>query len=344
MSNNTNKADQFMKEGKKIGTKSLFRWKPDYDGAASYYDKAAGIYRNSKQMEKAKEAYLAACDAHAKADNTYLAGRSLESMGSMLKDQKQTNEAAERYQEACTYFQEDGKFDKAAEILVKAAGLLDDVEKAAELYMTALQMFLDHEKYHLIKNNFSSCISFFVRNKLWDKAVEFFEKQTEAFIQMNQEHNVRKCYASIIVCLLARGDWHAADDEFHKYQLEHDFGSSEQGILISRLLSAYANRDNDAIQDLTKGGNLSGLDNAIGRLFKSIRVDPEGEKLVSRHAGITEELGSLNDQEHEYESSKGFNNNTNNNDNDDNTGNANNEPDEGNDVEDLDEIDEDDLT
>eukprot|EP01028_Stygiella_incarcerata_P011029 TRINITY_DN603_c0_g4_i2.p1 TRINITY_DN603_c0_g4~~TRINITY_DN603_c0_g4_i2.p1 ORF type:complete len:109 (-),score=18.35 TRINITY_DN603_c0_g4_i2:26-352(-) len=55
-----------MKEGKKLSSKTLFRWKPDWDHASIAFDKAGLCFKNAKEFEKALEAYTLSGEAHEK--------------------------------------------------------------------------------------------------------------------------------------------------------------------------------------------------------------------------------------------------------------------------------------
>ncbi|GFO02952.1 gamma-soluble nsf attachment protein [Plakobranchus ocellatus] len=49
---------------------SLFKWKPDTDGAVAEYTKAATAFRNAKAYEQAKESYIKVGDLQ-KSINSY---------------------------------------------------------------------------------------------------------------------------------------------------------------------------------------------------------------------------------------------------------------------------------
>ncbi|CAL1532352.1 unnamed protein product [Lymnaea stagnalis] len=57
-------ADKYLKT-------SLFKWKPDQDGAAAEYLKAATAFRNAKALDQAKESYIKVGELQ-KAMNAYL--------------------------------------------------------------------------------------------------------------------------------------------------------------------------------------------------------------------------------------------------------------------------------
>lgn len=66
----------------------------------------------------------------------YSAGKSLEQAGSMWLEAKQTAKGVAAFQQASMYYREDGKSDKGAELLIKAAEQLggDDAEDTMRLF------------------------------------------------------------------------------------------------------------------------------------------------------------------------------------------------------------------
>ncbi|KAL9541786.1 hypothetical protein PS6_010145 [Mucor atramentarius] len=58
---------KYMQQGDKAASKGLFR-KPDWDVAASYYERAATAFKIAKSYDQAVQAYVKASEALSKAD------------------------------------------------------------------------------------------------------------------------------------------------------------------------------------------------------------------------------------------------------------------------------------
>ncbi|TRY66119.1 hypothetical protein DNTS_035597 [Danionella cerebrum] len=59
-----NEAHEHIAKAEKCLKTSMTKWKPDYDGAASEMAKAAVAFKNAKQFEQAKDAYLKEAEYH----------------------------------------------------------------------------------------------------------------------------------------------------------------------------------------------------------------------------------------------------------------------------------------
>lgn len=153
-------ADALMKQAHKHLEKTLTRWKPNYDSAADEYEKAAKLYTNLRLRDKAIDAWRRASQAHAKAQNPLFAGRCLENLASFLvdyateatsmnpsspsssapptdpasalaADANAFTQAAAVYEEAGVIYSGEGKIDRYADLLVKAAETVGLVSKRA---------------------------------------------------------------------------------------------------------------------------------------------------------------------------------------------------------------------
>ncbi|KAG1441001.1 hypothetical protein G6F56_011676 [Rhizopus delemar] len=109
-----------IQQGDKAASKGLFR-KPDWDLAASYYDRAATCFKIAKSYDQAVQAYAKSSEALFKADAIHLAGKATENAAFILANNlSQPQRAAEAYQRASNFFMTQGSIDRAAEQLEKA--------------------------------------------------------------------------------------------------------------------------------------------------------------------------------------------------------------------------------
>eukprot|EP01027_Heterolobosea_sp_BB2_P008439 GEZU01012523.1.p1 GENE.GEZU01012523.1~~GEZU01012523.1.p1 ORF type:complete len:314 (-),score=131.02 GEZU01012523.1:403-1344(-) len=265
-------ADELFKEAKKLSTKSLFRWKPEYDQAATKYEKAGNLYKHSKENAKAVEAFLKASECHYLAENVYLAGKELETAGNICRDDKDNARACELYRKAAEIFLEDGKPDKAASLFTSAARIAEDVDKAVELYKRAIDVFVDEEKYVMSGDAFRTFNAFLLRNGRIVDAIENIKKQIKAFEALDQPHNVWKAYLSIIVLHLYNNDWVAADNEMSNFIQNEGFARTIERELADRLLDAYDQRDSEELEKTIKEQHFTFLENEVGKLALKLRV------------------------------------------------------------------------
>ena len=64
---------------------SYFKWKPDWESAASEYEKAATAFRVGKAVPRAIDAFCRASEAHEKFDSTFMAAKHLETAPRRLR-------------------------------------------------------------------------------------------------------------------------------------------------------------------------------------------------------------------------------------------------------------------
>ncbi len=80
-------ARSLVKEANGMSKRSLFRWSPDYDTAATKYEKAATMYKNGKQFNDSVIYYCAAGDCYYKSSSSFLAGKNYENAGNVRRDE-----------------------------------------------------------------------------------------------------------------------------------------------------------------------------------------------------------------------------------------------------------------
>uniref|UniRef100_A0A3Q2NWB9 Gamma-soluble NSF attachment protein n=1 Tax=Fundulus heteroclitus TaxID=8078 RepID=A0A3Q2NWB9_FUNHE len=109
-----NEAHEHIAKAEKCLKTSLTKWKPDFDSAASEYAKAAVCFKNAKQYEQAKDAYLKEAEYHTENKTA------IEQAGMMMKEQKKMPEAIQYIEKACMMYMENGTPDTAAMALDRA--------------------------------------------------------------------------------------------------------------------------------------------------------------------------------------------------------------------------------
>merc|ERR1719309_724781 len=92
-----NEAHEHMAKGDKYLKTSFTKWKPDYDSAASEYGKAAVCFKNAKQYEEAKDAYLKEAEYHTENKALFHAAKAIEQAGMMMKEQKKMYKEIENF-------------------------------------------------------------------------------------------------------------------------------------------------------------------------------------------------------------------------------------------------------
>jgi len=267
-------ADQQMKEGDKLASKTFTRWKPDWDGAAVLYEKAATNYRNAKAYEQAKAAFKKASNAQYQNNIIYTAAKHLESAANIAKDQKLLEEAAELYAKASHTYRENGSGSVAAENLSKAAKTIEPVslEKSMEYLKQACELFELEDKEHYSGETFKTAISLFLRNKKYADTLELLANQARVFKKLNQPHDLHKNFLSRIVIYLYCDDFVAANNLYQEFVQEPGFSSSQENFVALELLDAYEQRNDEALKKVTNKQIFNFLDNQVTKIARAMTI------------------------------------------------------------------------
>lgn len=277
-------AEQQIKEADKLSTKTLLRWKPDWEAASVLYEKAGTNFKNAKSYEKAKDAFKKASNAQYQMDLVHTAAKHLETAAGMAKELKQVEEGATLYEKASLLYRENGSGFNAAENLAKAAKLIEpaNVDKAMEYLKQACEVFELEDKEHYSGDTFKIAISLFLRNKKYADCVELMKNQSRIFTKLNQLHDLHKGYLSIIVIHLYCDDFVAANNLYSQYCEEApQFMQSQEGVAAGELLDAFEKRNADFLKAVTNKQLFTFLDNQITKIARSMTIS---DSLVPEHS------------------------------------------------------------
>jgi tetratricopeptide (TPR) repeat protein len=269
-------ANALMKEGEKLITKTLFRWKPDWESACTLFEKAANLYKNAKSYNLAKEAFKKASLAQYNSDIIFTAAKDLESAASMAKEDNQLAEAIELYEKAAQYFMEDGNSEKASENLIKAAKIVEESnsEKAYELAVKACDLLESDEKEIFATEVYKYLTNLLIKSKKFDKLIEHLKRQLNAHQKLNHHNDVAKMVLSLIIIHLYRDDYVAADREYQdSIQTKIGFLGTPEASAANELLNAFEKRDNEALKKCTSKQIFNFLDQPIIRIARNLHVN-----------------------------------------------------------------------
>lgn len=268
-------ADQNVKDADKLCTKTLTRWKADWDGAAVLYEKAATNYKNAKAYEQAKQAFKKASNAHYQNNIYFTAGKHLESAAAMAKEQKLLDESADLYEKASRIYREDGKGFPAAESLSKAAKTIEptNTDKAIEYLKQACELYELEDKEHYSGDTFKIAVSLFLKNKKYGDTIELLKNQTRVFNKLNQQHDLHKCYLSMIVIQLHCDDLVEANKLYQEFINTPGFSGSQEGIATADLLDAYESRNPETLKTVINKQLFNFLDNQVTKIARALIIE-----------------------------------------------------------------------
>jgi tetratricopeptide (TPR) repeat protein len=260
-----------MEKGNSRVKTTLTRWKPDWDGAAVCYDRAAICYKNCRENDKAFEAYKKLSTAYDAVGNHSGAAKALENASVLINDPIRATELLEA---AGSQYQLSGLPERAAEAFSKAARAIEprDEEKAGSLMMTACSMFDDPEKYAFARDVFLSTLTMAVRHKNFQRAVEVLRQHSVIYKHLNQMPNCWKCYLSIVVLLLAKNDFDGADAANNEFMQIDGYTTSEEFGAASELLDAFEKGDGKILAKVLQNQAFQYIDNSVARLARDLKI------------------------------------------------------------------------
>jgi tetratricopeptide (TPR) repeat protein len=193
-------AEKVMKEATECVTTGIFRWKADYDTAATKFEKAGQFYRNAKLWTESIDAFAKAANAYFQINTFALAAKNAEEAGNVAKDQKRDKDACKYYEMAADYLQKGGKSERASALFVKAASVLTvkEKDKAIKLFKEALDIYSSNDAHHHAADVYRAFNTFLIKEKLFDEAITNVEKQVVTYQQLKQDHNKFKGMLAII--------------------------------------------------------------------------------------------------------------------------------------------------
>uniref|UniRef100_A0A3B1JC33 Gamma-soluble NSF attachment protein n=1 Tax=Astyanax mexicanus TaxID=7994 RepID=A0A3B1JC33_ASTMX len=266
---------------------SFMKWKPDYDSAASEYAKAAVAFKNAKQLEEAKEAYLQEAEAHTNNRTLFHAAKALEQAGMMLKDMQRLPEAIQYIEKASMMYVENGTPDTAAMALDRAGKLIEpvDLSKAVDLYQRAASVFENEERLRQAVELLGKASRLLVRQKKFDEAAVSIQKEKNMYRDIeNYPTCFKKTIAQVLVHL-HRGDYVAADKCVRESYSIPGFSGSEDCVALEQLLQGYDQQDEDQVSRVCNSPLFKYMDNDYAKLALSLNVPGGGKKKKAAASG-----------------------------------------------------------
>ena len=304
-------AAALMKSGKKHITKSLTKWSVDHDAAAMDFEKAAKIYTHLGNIKLGKEAWLAASASHELAKNLFFAGKALETCAGMLKDdasfagsEEGQNELSDLYIRASRIFALDGKPDRQADMLQRAAKIAPAgrYKEAAAKMVDAIDALEDNDKHHYTPDVYRALVLLLVRNGGYTDAIPILKRAIKAFEKLQQPASAAKAGLEMIILCSATGDWVLADREFRGLQDAYGFVHSQEQNAAFSLLDAIEQRDDEALQNAVKNESpFQFIIPEIARIAKKLKASsmsnvPPPKKNVIHGETTTAASGGKHDE------------------------------------------------
>lgn len=308
MAQKINEAHEHIAKAEKYLKTSLMKWKPDYDSAASEYAKAAVCFKNARQLEQAKDAYLQEAEAHTGNRSLFHAAKAFEQAGMMLKDMQRLPEAVQYIEKASMMYVENGTPDTAAMALDRAGKLIEalDLAKAVHLYQQAAGVFENEDRLRQAVELVGKASRLLVRQQKFAEAAVSLQKEKNMYKEIeNYPTCFKKTIAQVLVHL-HRGDYVAAEKCVRESYSIPGFSGSEDCGAMEQLLQGYDEQDEEQVSRVCTSPLLRYMDNDYAKLAISLRVPGGGKKKAAAAAAASGDAGAAPPEEDEDEYAGGL--------------------------------------
>ena len=275
-----------VQKAKEYESTGWFKWTPEWTLAASEYEKAGSMFKMAQDYDSAKKAYFAESKAQASLGIYFSAGQSLEKASNMAKEMGRIDESAELMARAANHFSTDGKYQKAADALSKAAKLaIDDCDRCLDFFSQAFDILENDED--LLKMGgevFKMGIALYSHHRKLAELTGYLQKLISIYYQLKQKHNIHKCFISLVVVGLASDDFVAAEAHYKEAigsPQSMGFCSTDDAKICVQLLHAFESGSIEELEKVTGIQAFTFLHPAVYKLTRQLIADAKIEKLES---------------------------------------------------------------
>ncbi|KAH3744906.1 soluble NSF attachment protein gamma [Pelomyxa schiedti] len=267
-------AEANLRAAEKCEATSLFKRKPDYEGSASCYEKAALSFKAAKEWLRAAQAFSRCAVAQYNFNMVFSAARNLELAAAAAKDGGDLNECVRYYNECANYYLESGHSDHAADAIAKAAKVLEtvNVDKSIAHYKRAIDIFEEDEKEASATQVYKNAVACAARNARCQDAIDLLRKQSACAQKLERRSEIPKIGLCMVIVELYRGDLVAADRCFEETcGIFPEFVRSEEGRSGAELLDAYEHQSVETIEAIAKRQVFTFIENEVAKLARKLR-------------------------------------------------------------------------
>ncbi|GAB6032682.1 hypothetical protein CHUAL_011558 [Chamberlinius hualienensis] len=269
---------EYVRQAEKCMKTSLFKWKPDYDGAAMDYGQAATCFKNAKAPAQCKDCHIKAADCHVQNQALFSAAKSLEQAAIVSKEMGDLDETIRLIDRACKLFQEHGSPDTAALTLEKGAKMVEAKypEKSASLYLRAADVVMVEDRPRQAAEYLGKAARLQLKLQMLDDASATVEREIEMNVEGGNPPAAGRLTIGIILIHLSRGDVVAAQKAF---QSGRNLICEEEVDMVDMLIEAFDQEDGEAAARALNNPFIKHLDVEYAKLARRlVKIDSEGRQ------------------------------------------------------------------
>ncbi|KAK8802933.1 hypothetical protein WA588_002093 [Blastocystis sp. NMH] len=290
-------AQKHLEEAAKCMKTSFFKRKPDIHAATLAYFDAAQAFYVAEDLENAIEYYEKSGELDVEMEDDLSAAQKFEKcalLSIQRHDASSEKDAREFYDRCCQHYKLGNSMDKAAECLVKVAHVMEktNINVTAGYMLRACNLMVNFDRQDFAVDTFNNTLNLLLRIGRFQSAIVLLRRMIEIFQKLQQEHNIFKCYLSIVIIYLGMNDVAAAQLEFNKHLQCDTYLRSSEIALEEDLVRACEDFDEDKLEELKKSNQLNFVQQQVNRIGKNLQVSmpvawfcSESEELVRQASG-----------------------------------------------------------
>lgn len=260
----------------------MFRWKADYDTAADDYNRAAQCYRSVQELLHSKNCYMLASDCYKKNKALFHSAKALENAIIVSKDISSAEETFRLAGEAASLYQQHGSGDSGANILDKAAKIIEDrsPELAFKLYHQAADVSSTESSQHQGAEYISKASRILVKLQWYDQAVDSLRREIGFHQESGNIGAIGRLTVAIVLVQLARGDAVAAEKAYKEWGSNCEVAEMQT---LEQILQAYDEEDRESAKRALASPFIRNMDVEYARLAATVPL-PEAMEPAPRAA------------------------------------------------------------
>eukprot|EP00889_Picochlorum_renovo_P005816 jgi/Picre1/32846/NNA_008175.t1 len=270
-------AQSLVKEANKLANPSFLgmRMKGDWLGATPLYERAALLFRQTGDVESAKECWEKAAQGHKAQRSPWHAAKALERAADLAREAGHFSEIETLYSNCAELYVEEGRPQAAAEAISRGAVALSDAnpDVASSLHFKAIEWLEESDKESTFPDIYRQAIMHAVKSKKWVDAVKIELKFASSYTCTQKMERGRGKYQDALGV--------------------PEFASSDQAFAAEDVIAAYRSKSKESIESaISRHASFKFLDNCIARLVKNL-TKTDVAKTAEGLGGGAVDLGSL---------------------------------------------------
>lgn len=190
------------------------------------------------------------------------------------RDANSEKDARGYYDRCCQHYKLANSMDKAAECLVKVAKVVEktDINMTAGYMLRACNLLVNFDRQEFAVDTFNNTLNLLLRIGRFQSAIILLRRMIQVFQKLQQEHNVFKCFVSIVIIYLGMDDVPAAQQEFNQHLQCDTYLKSNEIALEEDLLKACEDFDEDRLEELKQHNQLNFVQQQVNRIGKNLQI------------------------------------------------------------------------